>query len=1106
VFVGFKATNFEKLGGLFSFLFTEDVPDGFSPALSNIRFKPGAVESRPGLGSGAWSKPAHTFYGLSQFLDNLGTQHNLTLDESGNIDQQLGMGVTSVALGVCLPGSRLSTTSLNNRHYMAFYQPEVLPGGSVVALDSLGNLDPVAPLGPATKDHLGSTGYITAGSPTITNVTQIQTWCLGDLIGDSQNAIVGTTNPTTLAYVIAVDYVNNTLTVSQNAVNASNRGPDFLSATLFYPLLYVQDDVLPGQIIAAALVNPGTLYHAGDVLMPTALALGPISLYAINAPGTAYAISDTFLLNNPLYPASVLAQGTVTSVDSSGVVLAFYLTTFGTLYSVATGYVAGTTFGAGHGLTIDVTAIGTGGAGTGGTITINTVDAITGAILTYTANFAGSYNWYPGASFALAGGHGIGATLTITQVADSTYVSGEISAGLHGIAVSFRTRSGAYTEPCALCFWEAAGNRKVVVSYANAQFDLLNTYDPTYTALTFFFTQADDLHIYQIPASIVGASNLLTVIFDFYDTDLTGGDLQDNLYDNERLSDQAGLTQYNSRLVTWGGLATLDLAGMDLLGILEPGSHAFKVPYGWAPGTNNHAALYWEDSVAGQNPGARPGVIILADGATATVGEIWQSEAASVMRPLTSYTVRLWLKQMGGMNAGALAINLIGTNIGGGTGATAGFVIPYTSLTTSWQQFEGAICTASDIPVGTVNNQVAVDLRLRIALTGTAGPFGTGVIISRLQIYPTAAPYDASVIRFSDPYNADRFDGISGFQQVTKDDGERVTSCRTLRWYFYIHKERSMHVTFDDGQNPPSLWTSNLVDSSAGAASPNATLATESFIISAARPGAYVFFGGKPTKLSQEIQTTWDRINWTYASVIHIALDPRLHIVYMLVPLDAETIPSAALILDYTEGFGQEDEPGGRKWGFDQYPRNVGHTGVEFVTPHAPVLPHTINVLSILIGESPTHTQSTWFAGTSIASPGTAKVYLLGAQGDLDDGLAVDSFYETSYARATPNGTSLFGGIAYTLAGSGTLLNSLLPLGSQAGDSREAILQPQTMDLPLTRDLEVYADLETERARARFETNHLQPAVEQNPPTACDYFQVRRVGIYAAPWAPQRVH
>ena len=139
-----------------------------------------------------------------------------------------------------------------------------------------------------------------------------------------------------------------------------------------------------------------------------------------------------------------------------------------------------------------------------------------------------------------------------------------------------------------------------------------------------------------------------------------------------------------------------------------------------------------------------------------------------------------------------------------------------------------------------------------------------------------------------------------------------------------------------------------------------------------------------------------------------------------------------------------------------------------------------------------------WFAGQSLGT-GIAKVWLLGEQGDLDDGAPVDSFYETSYARAAPNGTSQFGGLAFTVAGHGTLGVSLLPLGSQAGDTQQEILQPQILSLPLTQDVEVYANLESERARARFETNALE-----NDGT-CDYFQVRRVGIYAMPWAPQRL-
>ena len=1077
MFSGFTATNFERLGGFYDYLFKEDVPDGFACALGNVRFKPGSAESRPGIGSGAWSKPGHTFFALSQFIDNLGDITNLTLDESADLDKQNGTGVTGLYSGLALPGSRLSSTTLFNRQYLAFFQPGVLPGGSLVSLDSLGNIDPVSPYGPATKDHLGSTGQITAGSPTITNVTEIQTWCVGDLIGDSQNAIVGPTNPRTIASVIAVDYIANTLTLNQNAVNTSNLGLDGLSAVLFYPLLFVRDDVLPGAIVLASISPDGTGYTPGDVLDIEGGAYGPILTSQVNDEGSGYSVGSTFTVNNPITGA-VLATGVVTALDAPSRVLTYTLTGNGSLYQTGTGIATTTTSGGGAGLTIDILSITPGASGQNGTITVNTVNG-SGGILTYTADYSDTYNYFLG-TFALSGGTGSGAELNVYQVANSAYSSGNIAQGLHVVVVALQARSGYYTEPCARVYWQCAGNRQVKIDYENVNFTLVGSLNPVYNALLFLFSQADDLSLYQIPSSIVGL-NTSTYTFNFYDTDLTGGDVQDNLYDNERLSDQAGATQYNSRLVTWGGLALLNIGGMDFLDLVTNGGSTFTVPCGWNPGTNNHAGLQALGAIAQQTPGARPAVRFLGDGVTAVRGEIWQSEISVVIQPLISYTIRVWLRKSAGLTQGSIRFNLIGTGIGpGAVGSTAGFSIDAATLTTSWVQYTGTICLATDVPYSTGTQSVTPDLRLRVALEGTATN-AQGIDVSRAQIYQTQQPYDASIVRFSDPFNADRFDAISGYQQITKDDGQRVTSCEQLRWYFYIEKQRSMHVTFDDGQNPPSLWTSNLVDSVAGAASPNATVATESFVLTVARPGAYLFFGGKPIKISQEIQTTWDSINWLYAHTIHIALDPQLHVVYICVPINGATVPNVILILDYTEGFGQEDEPGGRKWGYDTFPAGL-------------------NIYTSLIGEQTNAEQGTWFAGTSVASAGTGKVYLLGQQGDLDDGQAVASFYETSYARATPNGTSQFGGVAFTVAGNGTLNVSLLPLGAQAGSTQEQILKPQTMQKPLNRDIEVYADLESERARARFACNRIE-----NDGT-CDYFQVRRVGIYAMPWAPQRVY
>src|ERR1700693_3748639 len=68
-----------RLGGLVTYIKPLDVPAGFSPNLQNVRLLPRTVQTRPGL-TMRMVKTGYTFYGVAQFVDNLGNKTLFTLD------------------------------------------------------------------------------------------------------------------------------------------------------------------------------------------------------------------------------------------------------------------------------------------------------------------------------------------------------------------------------------------------------------------------------------------------------------------------------------------------------------------------------------------------------------------------------------------------------------------------------------------------------------------------------------------------------------------------------------------------------------------------------------------------------------------------------------------------------------------------------------------------------------------------------------------------------------------------------------------------------------------------------------------------------------------
>jgi hypothetical protein len=106
------------------------------------------------------------------------------------------------------------------------------------------------------------------------------------------------------------------------------------------------------------------------------------------------------------------------------------------------------------------------------------------------------------------------------------------------------------------------------------------------------------------------------------------------------------------------------------------------------------------------------------------------------------------------------------------------------------------------------------------------------------------------------------------------------------------------------------------VTDTVGAPSPQAVALGDNWAVIASRDGLYMHDGGGVEKISQEIQPTWNRINWTFAPLITVAVDVENKRIVVSAPIDGSSVPNAQLVLDYLEGFGQSDQSQGhgRKW------------------------------------------------------------------------------------------------------------------------------------------------------------------------------------------------
>lgn len=632
--------------------------------------------------------------------------------------------------------------------------------------------------------------------------------------------------------------------------------------------------------------------------------------------------------------------------------------------------------------------------------------------------------------------------------AADTVNAGHIPAGVHTFWVSYETLFGYITAPSVAGTWTAGGNKTVLLSAIPT--------GPWYvTARRVFFSIAGALHMYyqtgggpnNYKSGRIADNTTTSVEFDFDDTFLTQSTQVDYLTRNFAIPPAMGFADYGGRMTVWGCLNSVKFNNLNFDG-------------GW----NGNTPLGWVQVAAGQTKEttgsfAGESLKITGDGATAIRGRVSNNGAATAAFVLnTAYTLSIRLKATAGIVNGRLNVILRSAT----SGITYGtYQIAGSKISSFWQEYSTAWIAgiAVSLPADTIF-EVFVDQTLDNTKS---------IWVDHPQIVPTNNAYESSVLRVSNPFDPETFDSISGFLYAAKDNGEVITACTEMRSFFYVLKEGSLHTTYDDGSTLPSGWFVREVDDTAGCPNPRALVCTKSMLLYPARSGVHRYDGSRPVKLSQEIQKDWKALNWTASGTIHSLLDPEQKVAYFFTPTGTDLFPKASYILDYSEGMGQEDDPGPRKWGRDKW---------------------TQAITASWRFENGVSAQTIWGG-----QPGTQSIFLGGNEvyehtGTNDDGDAIDSFYDTAFLKAGDSGQDLFGGVSCYIEGSGAALGFLIGLD----EVQVQALQNQNLVAAPGREYEMLANMEIERAKVRVESNVLDT-----------YFTIKGISVYGKPWAEQRV-
>ena len=675
-------------------------------------------------------------------------------------------------------------------------------------------------------------------------------------------------------------------------------------------------------------------------------------------------------------------------------------------------------------------------------------------------------------------------TLTYLQSgADSTSGGGtatltpQISAGVHKVSVFFKTRQGYLTQPSPPVAWTAAGGRRVTLTGIPIGLGNVNI---VARVLAFTSSGGDSFYytsgLNNTPNMVIANNTTTTVTLDFSDAVLLAGSPVDHLFRLAELGECSGVIGYASRLFWWGerhqlrNFSNLSFDGGWTLSGPE-------VPLGWA-----RDATFGVGSQRGFSNIWGAQYEILGDGATATRGLITQSavtDSNGVARitPNTGYSVRARVKAFPPLTQGTLHIHLYSAS--GGINTT-GLVVTTAQVNALPANAFGEFTATLTAPLTTI----PADLLLRVYADGTPNS-GSGFAVDNIEIFPAAQPYHASLVRASRAEDPESYDGVNGLLSVSENDGQAVRAAFTLRGQLYFVKEHSIHSTQDDGVNEPAAWTLTEVSRTVGTPSVDGVDTGEDWAAIAHRSGLYIFSGGEPVKISQEIQPLWDQINWAAGHTLWVRVDTRAKRILVGVPIAPATQPNRILVLDY-RGLHTADEIASMA-----STHSSASTGRILAGGRARKwAPWRITAHSAALAERADGT-ARFFLGNGASN---GKIYDLSDAQLSDDGAAISGYYTTCFFPSVDDEAALqvgahrklFSYLTCYAEGAGNLSLTAFPVSQ----GFPTALVPLPLSSPAARDLElpinvlgerVAFQVGTSQAGAWFRLSRLVPSLKPDP-------------------------
>lgn len=1053
-----KALPLEIFGGQVSEIAAADLPSGASPSCPDVIFPPGSVRTRPGLASQFTAISGNpTVNYIRTYTDADLVNHMLALDSAGTLWAENTPGtLSSLGKVAYQSGAYADSDTQFGSEFIAISDGQK---GIAIPLQYNGtNLDRVSQDGPGTapsaQDYLPAAASIAAVSSgsgvsisSITRTGKTQTWVYNGGPPNQRSSYTqvfswnGVEVTTSAAHGLAVGNTTIIAGVTDTTFNGTFQVATVIDSTHF---TYSQ------SFQSASGTTPTSSGGTSTLQGFAAQRLNGVVTANTSAAHGFY--TGWYVLISGL-PTTAHGGATGTGSQTGGVVT---ITT-----ATAHGFVVGQT----------VVISGASDASFNGTYTVSTVPSPTtftfsAATLTASATGITASSTYNGI-FQIASTpsttsftyNQVGQNESTTSGGTAT-IQGNISAGLHSITVSFITRTGYITKPAPPSSFIASGAKLLQVfsipigpsNVVGRQIMITPTIVPPAVAGAGNF--------FHLTTMAINDNVTTSLILDFSDSTLQSGILDEELFALVTLNHAAGVITYAQRMFYWGiqnsinNLVNLSFDGGWSLGTGTGGS---DVPLGWtsdatngAGGSRDQTNIIWQDAFRITGNGNVQAGMITQSAFKDWLGVVFFNPPNEPQQP---YSVGFAAMKGGGAAAGVLTFEIFSPS----NGSLAKGTLAVTSLTTSMAYYT--------VSLGTIPT-ISPDALLRIYADQTLTNTGF-VTIDDIYFYPTNQPViDALYGTFVD--DGESIDGVTSLVEAAPNNGERIASCfKLLDNRLYIVKGTHLYWTQDDGQNEPALWPVVEVSSKVGTLSIQGTEVGEGWAIIASREGAYIFGGGEPYKISQEIQPDWATINQDAAETMYVAIDSVNKRVHIGAPTGSATSPNIEFVLDYR--------------GLNTYEEIASHWSVHYSSYSGKIMtigdarkwsPWHVTANSAALIERTDGTQHL-FRGNGA---GNGKIYDQLTTQLSDDGVAINGNYQTYFGpmhqeeQMLQVGSSmkLFAYLSGYILGSGVCtVSAIQPGGSVTNLTSNGIVLSATPNY----DFETLVNIQSARLSFQISTN-----------------------------------